>query len=86
MSDPIKSDSPEGAVDPAAICSTFSVSAKDAQRIEDFTNSVNKERGSDYGGAIGGATTYEFTPTSIGLVFKVRHFGKELDLTNYDEW
>lgn len=41
-----------------------------------------------YGGAIGGALTYSFTPTSLGIVTKVtNNFNKEtIDLTNYDEW
>lgn len=48
------------------------------------------EHGYPYGGAIGGGLTYQFTPTSIGLITKViygegehRH---ELDLTDYDSW
>jgi len=40
-----------------------------------------------YTGAIGGGLTYEFTPTDMGVVTKVRYFnGKELDLTDYDSW
>lgn len=40
-----------------------------------------------YGGAIGGGLTYEFTPTSIGMIIKVRwHDGQELDLTDYESW
>lgn len=65
---------------------TFPISAEDAQRIREFIASVNEERGSSYEGASGGATTYEFTPTSLGLVTKVRHFDKELDLTRYEDW
>jgi hypothetical protein len=44
-----------------------------------------------YTGAIGGGLTYEFTPTSLGVVFKVI-WGKglpgekSLDLTDYDSW
>lgn len=46
------------------------------------------EAGYPYGGAIGGGLTYEFTPTSIGLIFKVRYSGHEepLDLTDYASW
>lgn len=65
---------------------TFPIYAEDAQRVREFIASVNEERGSSYAGASGGATTYEFTPTSLGLVTKVRHFGKELDLTTYQDW
>jgi hypothetical protein len=65
---------------------TFSVSEEDMAKIAAFQAEVEKERGSSYGGAIGGATTYHFTPTSIGLIFKVTHFGKELDLSDYESW
>ena len=37
-------------------------------------------------GAIGGGVTYTFTPTSLGVVFKVIYGSFELDLTKYDEW
>ena len=39
-------------------------------------------------GAIGGGITFEFTPTSIGIVFAVRcGFCKEsFNLTDYDNW
>lgn len=38
-------------------------------------------------GRLGGAYTYSFTPTSIGLVFKVVcSCGEKLDLTDYDSW
>lgn len=42
----------------------------------------------EYGGAIGGRWTYSFTPTSLGIVVKVRDAidKSEIDLTNYDEW
>lgn len=40
-----------------------------------------------YTGAIGGAYTWEFTPTGLGTVTKVRcSCGEELDLTDYDSW
>lgn len=45
------------------------------------------DKGYPYQGACGGGLTYEFTPTSIGTVFKVRYktFDEdvELDLTDY---
>ena len=45
------------------------------------------DEGFPYGGAIGGGLTYEFSPTSLGLVTKVRyHGGYELDLTDYEDW
>ncbi len=41
-----------------------------------------------YPGTIGGEFTYSFTPTSLGLIKKVKEeiTGEELDLTEYDEW
>jgi hypothetical protein len=43
-----------------------------------------------YLGAIGGAITYSFTPTSLGTVIKVTWddgvINETLDLTNYDYW
>jgi hypothetical protein len=39
-------------------------------------------------GASGGAFTYSFTPTSLGMVVKVKNnlSGDELDLTEWDAW
>lgn len=39
-------------------------------------------------GASGGAFSYTFTPTSLGLIVKVRNnlSGDELDLTEWDMW
>ena len=44
--------------------------------------------GHPYYGAIGGALTYSFTPTSIGTVTTVTHgaTGEVLNLTDYDNW
>lgn len=41
-----------------------------------------------YYGAIGGGLTYCFTPTSLGVVVKVRHgaTNAELDVSDYDSW
>lgn len=40
-----------------------------------------------YDGAIGGKWTYEFTPTSIGTVCKVRcACGYSDDLSDYNSW
>lgn len=44
------------------------------------------DAGYPYQGASGGAVTYEFTPTSIGLVFKVKAYGQVLDLSGYEHW
>jgi len=40
-----------------------------------------------YVGAIGGALTYEFTPTGLGTITVIRcACSEKLDLTNTDEW
>lgn len=44
-------------------------------------------KGEIYVGAIGGATTYSFTPNGIGMGVDVTcACGATLDLTDYDEW
>ena len=36
-------------------------------------------------GSIGGAFTFSFTPTSVGMIVHVKHFsGEILDLSEYD--
>lgn len=39
-------------------------------------------------GAVGGAFTYHFTPTSIGVVTKVSnaHTGETIDISDYENW
>jgi hypothetical protein len=39
-------------------------------------------------GAIGGSYTYSFTPTTLGVVVKVKNNanGEEIDLTDYENW
>jgi hypothetical protein len=64
----------------------FEISPEDSAKIAEFKKQVEAERGSREAGAIGGATTYSFTPTGLGVIFKVTHFDKELDLTNYADW
>jgi hypothetical protein len=48
----------------------------------------NENKPMAYSGAIGGRYTYEFTPTNLGTVVKVKDNLKkiELDLTDYDSW
>lgn len=66
--------------------SSFTVSEEDREKIASFKAEVERRRASNASGAIGGATTYSFTPTSLGTIFKVKHFDEELDLTNYNDW
>lgn len=45
------------------------------------------DAGYPYAGAVGGALAYQFTPTTLGLVIKVRYGDEfELDLTDYHDW
>jgi len=46
------------------------------------------DRGYPYEGVSGGALTYEFTPTSIGVILKVSYskFPDSLDVTDYENW
>lgn len=37
-------------------------------------------------GAIGGQFSFVFTPTSLGMIVKVKDADSELDLTDYDLW
>lgn len=38
-------------------------------------------------GACGGRLTYSFTPTSLGVVTKIKcACGEEVDVSDYDEW
>ena len=40
-----------------------------------------------YVGAIGGALTYSFTPTSVGTAVRVKcACGAEVNLTDYESW
>jgi hypothetical protein len=46
------------------------------------------DMGQPYTGAIGGGETYEFTPTSLGPIVKVRYSltDNTIDVTDYDMW
>lgn len=39
-----------------------------------------------YTGAIGGAISYTFNPTSVGVGVSVNAFGESADVTDYDRW
>ncbi len=42
--------------------------------------------GYPYEGAIGGGISYEFSPTSVGMVVRMRYGEFVLDLTEYGDW
>lgn len=77
----------------------YELSASQVQKLADWEAEQDKiwvkekklvdsiDPAEPYYGAIGGALTYSFTPTGIGMIVKVTHAtGNELDLTDYDEW
>lgn len=63
----------------------FKISGEQSAKITDWLNK-NWPNGLPYGGAIGGHLTYSFTPTSIGIVTKVKCLDKELDVSDYENW
>jgi hypothetical protein len=62
---------------------TFELNEEDVVKYEKWYKKLPKK---DFG-AIGGGTTFCFTPTGLGDIIKVvRDDGYELDLTDYDHW
>jgi len=63
---------------------SFTITPEQLLRIEEWL----KQFEGRYTGAIGGAFTYCFTPTGLGVIVKVRDSvsGQELDVTDYDSW
>lgn len=55
---------------------------------QDTKVAARQNRPDAYYGASGGAYTYKFTPTTLGLVIKVENglTKEEIDLTEYDGW
>jgi hypothetical protein len=62
--------------------------ALDAEQREKLNEWIKKKDLEEYSGASGGRFTYQFTPTSLGLVAKVIDNLKhdEIDLTDYACW
>lgn len=63
------------------------LSPEQEKKYKEWLNSLEER----YAGAIGGAYTYEITPTGLGVVIKVYYFKdtkheKSIDLTEYDLW
>jgi hypothetical protein len=63
---------------------TFTLSDKQLKKINRWV----KKHPQLARGTIGGTFTYSFTPTSLGVVEKVKHnpSGDELDVTEYQDW
>jgi hypothetical protein len=70
-------------VKPETRIAMFWIDKDQAKRMSKFSNDHRVcQRG-----AIGGAVTYSFTPTSLGEVVKVKcACGKELDVSDYEGW
>lgn len=62
----------------------FNITDQQAEKLKEWFD-ARPER---YGGAIGGRFTYSITPTSIGIIYKVKDnaTGEEIDLTEYEDW
>jgi len=66
---------------------SFTLTDEQSRKIQDWKMEIEAaERRSV--GAIGGRYTYEFSPTSLGVVEKVRDSltNKVLDVTEYGDW
>jgi hypothetical protein len=64
---------------------TFIVTAAQEAKAEAWRKEITKT--TPVTGPIGGHFTYCFTPTSIGIIVKLKHYkGEEIDLTDYDEF
>lgn len=63
---------------------------KQKREIENPTEVIKScwEDGYPYAGAIGGSSTFMFTPTSLGVVVKVTDglTGETVDLSDYEDW
>jgi hypothetical protein len=62
--------------------------AQDVKVMEQQKGTKFEHSGEAYYGCSGGAYSYEFTPTSLGLIVKVRNGATEetIDLSDYDSW
>jgi hypothetical protein len=61
---------------------------QDKKVIEQQKGTGLEHPGMPYYGASGGALTYSFTPTSLGMILKVEHnlTHETIDLTEYSYW
>jgi len=65
---------------------TFQPTGVEAERIETW-RTTHEARCVRHRAAIGGKLTFEFTPTSLGTVIKVRcACGESTDATEYEAW
>jgi len=72
----------------------FNLTLEQLEKVRKWERAIDKKvakkqgRKEAYYGATGGSMTYCFTPTSIGMVIKVKHgfTNEEIDLSNYEDW
>ena len=68
----------------------FGLYKEQSEAIEQWLTDHIKEKHGDkkeYHGAIGGAYTYEFTPTSLGIVTVFKCYcGDGVNVSDYSEW
>ena len=66
---------------------TFTLTAKQIEKFDKWRIEKNQTEGQVDVGAIGGAYTFCFTPTGLGVMEVVKCAdGTQLDLTDVDSW
>lgn len=66
---------------------SFDLSGEQRKQVEEWRSLHQQECPITYGGAIGGKYTWQFTPTSLGIVIKiVCACGGSVDVSDYDMW
>lgn len=75
-------DHPSDVVNPSSL--SFHISQEQYHKFYEWQESLQTL----YSGAAGGRFTWCFTPTGLGMVVEVKDVmtGKEINLTNYEEW
>lgn len=59
----------------------------DHDKSKHMNSEKSKAAGHRYSGAIGGAYTWSFTPTSVGTVTMLKcSCGEGIDVSDYDDW
>jgi hypothetical protein len=62
---------------------SFTLEEKQLEQLREWKANLPKPPSNP----IGGAFTYSFTPTEIGIVVKVTYWdGQEIDISNYEHW
>lgn len=73
--------------EPDKITLVYEITEKQFKKYEKWRRAKKKKDGELYVGAIGGAYTFCFTPTGVGLIVTVKAAdGDTLDLTDFDTW